>query len=92
MSYYQSLYRSVTDMAAFLNQSGISLVVVQEGLTMSGSADAERQRRVQATWAPVSAPSAGTLAWRRTTPLPPGEVRVSVDMRDKLGKYLSAGP
>jgi hypothetical protein len=90
MSYYQPLYRSAADMAAFLNQSRISLVVVQEGLArpdlqmLSAAA-------VQAAWSPVPAPS-GTLAWRRTTPLPPGEVRVSVDMRDKLGKYLSAGP
>jgi hypothetical protein len=87
---YEPLFSNASEMAAFLNESWISLVVIQEGASRP-DVGMLRAAMPGSGWLPVSAP-AGTLAYRRTTPLPAGEIRIRVDMRKKLGKYLEAIP
>jgi hypothetical protein len=89
-TYYEPLFKSTPEMAAFLNQSWISLVVLQEG-AVRPDLQMLHATMLESRWTPLPAPS-GTLAWRRTTPLPSGEIRVRIDMRESLGKVLEAAP
>ena len=90
MAYYRPLFKSSTDMVAYLNQSWISLVVIQEDCARP-DAEMLRAAMIESKWSQLPAPS-GTLVYRRTTPLPPGQIRIRLDMRTKLGKYLEATP
>jgi len=80
------LFSNTSEMAAFLEQSWISLIVLQDGRARP---DVEMLRSTvrESEWLQLPAP-AGTLAYRRTSPLPAGEMKIRIDMRESLGKYL----
>ncbi|MGD0731339.1 MAG: glycosyltransferase family 39 protein [Terracidiphilus sp.] len=90
MSHFDPVFHTTAEMADFLNRSWISLVVIQQ--------DSERPdskllgaTMLDSKWQPVAAP-AGSLAYRRTAPLPQGAMTIRVDMRETMGKNLEAGP
>lgn len=89
-SVYEPFVQSTAAMAAFLKESWISLVIIQEG-GVRPDLDMLRTTMPDSGWLRVPAP-AGTLVYRRTTPLPPGEITIRIDMRRKLGKYLTVTP
>jgi hypothetical protein len=90
MTYYEPLFRNTADMAAFLNRSWISLVIIQQD-SVRPDVRMLHATMLESKWLPVWAPS-GTLAYRRTAPLPSGTMTIRVDMRGSLGKYLEATP
>ncbi len=79
-------FAGVAELDAYLKQSPISLIALQQD---SVRPDVELLRTTveKSDWQPVPGPP-GTLLFRRTAPLPPGPLRVRVEMRGKLGKDL----
>jgi hypothetical protein len=90
MHYYVNLFQSSTEMAAFLKNSWISLVVIQQDC-LRPDVQMLRSAMDELKWVAVPAAS-GLLEYRRVTPLPPGPIRITVDMRESLGKELEATP
>jgi len=90
MNYYQPLFKSSAEMAAFLDQSWISLVVIQNDFQRP-DVQMLRAAMLESHWQQVAAPG-GTLAYRRITPLPQGEMRIRINMHDSLGRYIEATP
>lgn len=88
LSHYQPLFKDPAEMAAFLDQSWISLIVIQKDFERP---DVQMLRTTmhELHWRQVSAPG-GTLAYQRTTPLPQGKMRIRINMQNSLEKYIEA--
>jgi hypothetical protein len=90
MTFYAPRFRSSAAMAAALNQSWVSLVVIQEDCPRP---DVQMLRSAVSEfgWQPTP-PQSAALVFRRTAQLPAGKIRVEVDMGSTLGKDLQASP
>jgi hypothetical protein len=84
--YFVPLFQSPEAIAAFLEGSHISLVVIDD----TARSDVEMLHaalRQTPSWVELPSSSRASL-YRRTTPLPPGPIKIRLDMRQSLKRDL----
>ena len=88
MSYYELLFRTPQEVAAFLATSPVSFVILQGGLpAMPHVALLRDAVRGTPAWIELSR-SPNVRIYRRTLPLPVGPVTIRLDMRDSLNRFV----
>jgi len=88
MSYYELLFRTPQEVAAFLATSPVSFVILQGGLpAMPHVALLRDAVRQTPSWIELT-PSPNVRIYRRTLPLPVGPVTIRLDMRDSLNRFV----
>lgn len=90
MNSYRPRFQSSAEMAAALNKSWVSLVVIQQDCPRP---DVRMLRSAMSEfgWQPVPAQS-NLLVFRRSAAFPAGKITVDVDMGWTLGKDIQASP
>ena len=90
MSQLKAQFADAKSMSAYLDQSWISLALV-EGGAVRPDVEMLREALGDAKWTPQPAPGGSTL-YERSSPMPAGAMKVRVDMGHSLGKVLELDP
>ena len=87
-TYYWPLFSSPGQIGTFLEESPISLIILQDGpLTRPDLVMLDTALRESPSWIALP-PSRQALLYRRAIPLPSGPITIRLDMLDSLKKYV----